>query len=148
MSSIAKRLREFRAAVGLTQREVASLCGLGKRTIIYWEMGDREIKCSKLIPLADEYDLDFNWLILGRGHMFSDGKIQAEAINQLEYDEPVVANPILEPSLNSTGMAEHLADPDIDRDTLEGESVVEEPGLGIKPEQEDVLTLIQRLRRQ
>ena len=72
MSSIAERLREFRAAVGLTQREVASLCGLGKRTIIYWEMGEREIKCSKLIPLVHEYDLDFNWLILGYGSMYID----------------------------------------------------------------------------
>jgi len=60
MSSIAERLREFRTAIGMTQREVAELCCLGKRTIIYWEMGDREIKCSKLIPLVHEYDLDFN----------------------------------------------------------------------------------------
>lgn len=75
MSPIAIRLREFRAAVGLTQREVASLCGLGKRTIIYWEMGEREIRCAKLIPLVHEYDLDFNWLILGYGSMFIDSNI-------------------------------------------------------------------------
>jgi transcriptional regulator with XRE-family HTH domain len=70
MTTIADRLREFRTAVGLTQREVANMCGLGKRTVIYWEMGDREIKCSKLVPLNREYDLDFNWLILGTGSMF------------------------------------------------------------------------------
>lgn len=75
MSSIAERLREFRAAVGLTQREVAELCRMGKRTVIYWEMGEREIKCSKLIPLVHEYDLDFNWLILGYGKMFMDSSI-------------------------------------------------------------------------
>ena len=75
MSSIAERLREFRTAIGMTQREVAELCGLGKRTIIYWEMGDREIKCSKLIPLVHEYDLDFNWLIMGYGNMFIDANI-------------------------------------------------------------------------
>jgi len=75
MSSIAERLREFRTAIGMTQREVAELCCLGKRTIIYWEMGDREIKCSKLIPLVHEYDLDFNWLIMGYGNMFIDASI-------------------------------------------------------------------------
>lgn len=76
MSSIAGRLREFRAAVGLTQREVAELCGLGKRTIIYWEMGDREINCSKLAPLVHEYDLDFNWLLMGFGSMFLDARLR------------------------------------------------------------------------
>lgn len=75
MSSIAERLREFRTAIGMTQREVAELCDMGKRTIIYWEMGDREIKCSKLIPLVHEYDLDFNWLIMGYGNMFIDASI-------------------------------------------------------------------------
>lgn len=70
MASIAERLREFRIAVGLTQRELAAICGVGKRTVIYWEMGQREINCNKLIPMATEYDLNFNWLILGLGDMF------------------------------------------------------------------------------
>ncbi|MCF7823538.1 MAG: helix-turn-helix domain-containing protein [Candidatus Marinimicrobia bacterium] len=78
MSSIAGRLREFRAAVGLTQREVAELCGIGKRTIIYWEMGDREISCPKLIPLVQDYDLDFNWLIMGSGNMFIDTRLTVQ----------------------------------------------------------------------
>ena len=72
MTSIAERLREFRIAVGLTQRELAALCGLGKRTIIYWELGQREISIAKLTPLAHEYDLNFNWLILGVGSMYLD----------------------------------------------------------------------------
>ena len=70
MTLISARLREFRAAVGLTQRELADICDVGKRTIIYWEMGQREINCNKLVPLAIEYDLNFNWLILGAGEMF------------------------------------------------------------------------------
>ena len=82
MISIAKRLREFRAAVGLTQREVAALCGLGKRTIIYWEMGKREINCSRLIPLVQEYDLDFNWLLMGYGSMFMDPSYQNPNISE------------------------------------------------------------------
>ena len=91
MSSISKRLREFRAAVGLTQREVAAMCGMGKRTVIYWEMGKREINFSKLIPLVDEYDLDFNWLILGYGSMFLDADIQKPDIDELS-DQPTSPN--------------------------------------------------------
>ncbi|MEA3286404.1 MAG: helix-turn-helix domain-containing protein [Candidatus Marinimicrobia bacterium] len=124
MSSIAERLREFRAAVGLTQREVASMCGLGKRTIIYWEMGDREIKCSKLVPLVHEYDLDFNWLILGNGSMFIDTTVLEEVAPDELNKEEVVDSP--EPESGSSWEAE----PKI-----------------FKKEQEDVLPLIQRLRR-
>jgi len=72
MSQTSKRLKEFRLAVGLTQRELASICGVGKRSIIYWEMGQREISIGKLTPLAQEYDLNFNWLLLGVGSMFAD----------------------------------------------------------------------------
>lgn len=92
MSTVAQRLKEFRAAVGLTQREVASLCGLGKRTIIYWEMGEREIRCTKLVPLSKEYDLDFNWLILGKGSMFHDASEPA-VVELPELDETMQASP-------------------------------------------------------
>jgi len=68
-------LKEFRVAVGLTQRELASICGVGKRSIIYWEMGQRAIGITKLKPLATDYDLNFNWLLMGTGSMFIDHKI-------------------------------------------------------------------------
>ena len=129
MSSIAERLREFRAAVGLTQREVASMCSLGKRTIIYWEMGDREIKCSKLIPLVNEYDLDFNWLLMGRGSMFVDNT-RSDTISDtiLEVDSEDIEEPDVEPTPPSSPQWE------------------EKPPV-FQKEQEDVLPLIQRLRR-
>ncbi len=127
MSSVAERLREFRAAVGLTQREVASLCGLGKRTIIYWEMGEREIKCTKLVPLAHEYDLDFNWLILGSGTMFNEVSLP-EIDQQKDFEEDIE---------------------DQVEEQIEPEPVPQwqdEPTT-VKKEQEDVLPLIERLRR-
>ena len=123
MSPVAQRLREFRAAVGLTQREVASLCGLGKRTIIYWEMGEREIKCSKLIPLVTEYDLDFNWLIMGRSSMFIE-----PPETQVSPDEVVEEIPEIETHPQPPPQWE------------------EKPPI-FQKEQEDVLPLIQRLRR-
>ena len=126
MSTVAERLREFRAAVGLTQREVASLCGLGKRTIIYWEMGDREIKCTKLVPLANEYDLDFNWLILGKGSMFHDAS--EPTVVELQELEAVVDEP-----------TEPKSEP-VDQQWVDNSQPLEK-------EQEDVLPLIQRLRR-
>lgn len=126
MSGVAERLREFRAAVGLTQREVASLCGLGKRTIIYWEMGDREVRCTKLIPLSEEYDLDFNWLILGTGSMFSDATDPTSPDEEIEDELP-------EPDQT------HEIEP-VDQQWVDNSNPLEK-------EQEDVLPLIQRLRR-
>ena len=129
MSLVAERLREFRAAVGLTQREVASLCGLGKRTIIYWEMGEREIRCTKLVPLSEEYDLDFNWLILGAGSMFNDGADPAVAEADDSHGE------IAEPE----ELGDHIIEP-ADQQWVDNTQPLEK-------EQEDVLPLIQRLRR-
>ncbi|MBT3230013.1 MAG: helix-turn-helix transcriptional regulator [Candidatus Marinimicrobia bacterium] len=126
MSPVAQRLREFRAAVGLTQREVASLCGLGKRTIIYWEMGEREIKCTKLVPLSEEYDLDFNWLILGKGSMFN------------EMADPAVVEP-KEPDEEIEEVDDQIIEP------VEQQWV--DTSQPFQKEQEDVLPLIQRLRK-
>ncbi len=126
MSPVAERLREFRAAVGLTQREVASLCGLGKRTIIYWEMGEREIKCTKLVPLSEEYDLDFNWLILGKGSMFNEMTDPVDIEHEEEEEE-------IEDSTES--IIESV------------EQQWEDTSQPFQKEQEDVLPLIQRLRR-
>lgn len=89
-------------------------------------MGEREIKCTKLVPLSEEYDLDFNWLILGKGSMFS------------EANDPAVDQP-----------------ESIDPETDESEDEVVEPveqqwsdtSQPFQKEQEDVLPLIQRLRR-
>ena len=131
--SIGDRLREFRNAVGLTQREVAKLCGLGKRTIIYWEMGEREIRCSKLVPLVHEYDLDFNWLILGAGSMFNPALTDeqtspGQTLYKLEVEEPAAPEPPRDLPQND-GFA-------IKRETAQPAA-----------EDEDVLPLIQRLRR-
>gem|GEM_PF-339480 len=149
MSSIANRLREFRVAVGLTQREVAHLCDLGKRTIIYWEMGDREIKCSKLIPLAAEYDLDFNWLILGQGSMFNVPPAPAADDFEEDYDFSSDTLATIESTLAESQTQETELEPEDDFDQpLAAQSFDEDDSLEpAKPDQEDVLTLIQRLRR-
>jgi len=126
MSLVAQRLREFRAAVGLTQREVASLCGLGKRTVIYWEMGEREIKCTKLVPLSEEYDLDFNWLILGKGSMF---------------------NEAVDPAVEATDSMSSEMEESVDEVVEPVEHQWVDTSQSFHKEQEDVLPLIQRLRR-
>ncbi len=137
MSTMAERLQAFRHAVGLTQREVASMCHIGKRTLIYWEMGEREIRCSKLIPLMREYDLNFNWLIAEEGEMYieptsytgqglSDPELDhAYEIDDTETEAPTPTQPDL---------PESPPDQDANED--------------VESTDADVLPLIRRLRRE
>ena len=130
---IAKRLKEFRKAVGLTQRQVAKMCAIGKRTLIYWEMGERELRCSKLIPLQREYDLNFNWLITGQGEMFLD---QAEQVPTISLSDPELDEE-LDQEAHITSMEETPSEPEPtpEPDPLAGDT---DP---------KVLPLIERLRR-
>ena len=47
------RLKDLRQNKKLTQQELANEMGITKRTYIYWEKGDRQIKPEKAQQLAD-----------------------------------------------------------------------------------------------
>ena len=47
------RLKELRQEKKLTQQELADEIGVTKRTYIYWEKGERQIKPEKAQQLAD-----------------------------------------------------------------------------------------------
>lgn len=56
MDNKLKKLRlnkEFNGKVGMTQQEIADEIGVTKRTYIYWEKGERQIKPEKAQQLAD-----------------------------------------------------------------------------------------------
>ncbi|MBZ4292067.1 helix-turn-helix domain-containing protein, partial [Streptococcus pneumoniae] len=39
--------KEFNGKIGMTQQEIADEIGVTKRTYIYWEKGERQIKPEK-----------------------------------------------------------------------------------------------------
>ena len=137
MSTMAERLQEFRRAVGLTQREVASMCHIGKRTLIYWEMGEREIRCSKLIPLQQEYDLNFNWLIADEGDMY---------LEPTSFSGQGMTDPDLESAYEVVD-SEQPEHPDDRRQSEPPESEPKDETAEDGSEA-DVMPLIRRLRRQ
>ena len=47
------RLKELRQEKKLTQQEIANKIGVTKRTYIYWEKGERQIKPDKAQQLAN-----------------------------------------------------------------------------------------------
>ena len=63
------RLKELRlnkeenGKVGVTQQEIADKIGVTKRTYIYWEKNERQIKPEKAQLLADYFKVDVGYLL-------------------------------------------------------------------------------------
>nr|DAY35134.1 MAG TPA: Repressor protein CI [Caudoviricetes sp.] len=57
------RLKDLRQNKKLTQQELANEMGITKRTYIYWEKGDRQIKPEKAQQLADFFGVSVGYLL-------------------------------------------------------------------------------------
>lgn len=74
------RLKELRQSKKKTQQELADMVGVTKRTYIYWEQGERQIKPEKSQMLADYFKVSVGYLL---GYS-NDPKI---------YDDEIVMEP-------------------------------------------------------
>ncbi|TWS94677.1 helix-turn-helix transcriptional regulator [Streptococcus sp. sy018] len=77
------RLKELRQEKGLTQQELADITDVTKRTYIYWEKGERQIKPDKAQALADYFGVSVGYL-LG----YSEYRDSQEASYQLHKQDP------------------------------------------------------------
>ena len=67
---IGKRLKEVRKALKLTQSEITVPAGLSKSYLSELELGKSK-SCSMLYQyLADEHNVNVNYILTGRGKMF------------------------------------------------------------------------------
>lgn len=57
------RLKELRQEKKLTQQELANEIGVTKRTYIYWEKSERQIKPEKAQQLADYFGVNVGYLL-------------------------------------------------------------------------------------
>ncbi|HFI0131681.1 TPA: helix-turn-helix domain-containing protein [Streptococcus suis] len=57
------RLKELRQEKKLTQQEVADIAKVSKRTYIYWENGESQIKPDKAQALADHFGVSVGYLL-------------------------------------------------------------------------------------
>lgn len=55
--------KEFNGKKGMTQQEIADEIGVTKRTYIYWEKGERQIKPDKAQQLADYFGVSVGHLL-------------------------------------------------------------------------------------
>ncbi|HFI0237746.1 TPA: helix-turn-helix domain-containing protein [Streptococcus suis] len=57
------RLKILRKEKGETQDQVAEIAGVSKRSYIYWENGERQIKPDKAQALADHFGVSVGYLL-------------------------------------------------------------------------------------
>ncbi|HFU4448334.1 TPA: helix-turn-helix transcriptional regulator [Streptococcus suis] len=63
------RLKILRKEKGETQDQVAEVAGVSKRSYIYWENGERQIKPDKAQALADHFGVEVGYLLgYNEGH--------------------------------------------------------------------------------
>ena len=62
MMAFGERIRELRKEKGLSQIELAKNVGVGKSVISLWELNECEPTLSKLIALADFFDVTLDYL--------------------------------------------------------------------------------------
>jgi transcriptional regulator with XRE-family HTH domain len=65
------RLRKVRKTLGLNQDTFCAGMKISKPTLVRYESGDRKPGSDFLSILADEFNVDMNWLITGKGEMFA-----------------------------------------------------------------------------
>ena len=73
------RLKELRKEKKLTQQELADTFQVSKRTVQYWESGEKQIKPNKAQALADYFGVSVGYL-LG----YSDDNREAKSVEKLE----------------------------------------------------------------
>lgn len=74
------RLKELRQSKKKTQQEIADIVGVTKRTYIYWEQGERQIKPEKARVLADYFGVTVGYLL---GFSFEPSDYDIESHNKI-----------------------------------------------------------------
>ena len=113
MDNKLKQLRlekEYNGKVGMTQQEVADEIGVTKRTYIYWEKGERQIKPEKAQQLADFFEVPVGYL-LG----YSDSPIFEldEFINLLDRNEEQNQRFAIQQSIMNYILSKNISDDDL-----------------------------------
>lgn len=68
---LGKRIEKVRKKLKLSRKEVSSQINKYYRTYSGYERGERKAPYELLILLAEKYNVNLNWLMLGKGEMFN-----------------------------------------------------------------------------
>lgn len=68
--SIPERIKQIREELKCTQEEFANTLGVSQKTVSQWEQDRNKPQIDVLRVLRDQYNINLNWLLTGRGNMF------------------------------------------------------------------------------
>lgn len=116
------RLKILRKEKGETQDQVAEVAGVSKRSYIYWENGERQIKPDKAQALADHFGVSVGYL-LGFSSESSKNvltKFKEGEYSQIEEDRAKIGNDklILYSTITDTRQFLDRMQRNIDMDTI------------------------------
>lgn len=69
------RFKQIRKALNMTQEDFGKALERTKRSIIFYEKGERSIDIPIITLLKEKFNVNTDWLINGNGSMFIDNNI-------------------------------------------------------------------------
>ncbi len=63
MTALGTRIRELRKSHGLKAEELADVVSVNRRTLLYYETGEREPSLGQLVLLADYFHVSVDYLV-------------------------------------------------------------------------------------
>ena len=85
--SIGHRLKDLRAAQNLTAQQLADMMGVSRPHITQVENGRRGLSVDVVQALEEATGVNTNWLLLGKGDMFSRDTSSATSASTQDLDE-------------------------------------------------------------
>ena len=90
---VGRRLKEIRKHLNMSQKDFANKYGMSQQILSKYENGKSDISDRIKTSLADEFNININWLLTGKGTMILEeeatGKfaVPSEIEQKLSYEE-------------------------------------------------------------
>ncbi len=80
------RLREARKALKVRLVDLSEKIGVGHSFLSQVERGDKSLSLEKLMLLTETLEIDYHWLLTGKGEMFREtaDTVQADGLSEEE----------------------------------------------------------------
>lgn len=109
------RLKKLRQEKKLTQQELADIAAVTKRTYIYWEKGDRQIKPDKAQALADYFGVTEGYLLGYTNNRFGVSQIVKAIAEKSSDPDSALNKEVLESTMKIIELSDFL---NMDLETL------------------------------
>lgn len=102
------RLKILRKEKGETQDQVAEVAGVSKRSYIYWENGERQIKPDKAQALADHFGVTEGYLLGYSNNRFGVSQIVKAIEEKIAAPDNVLNKEVLENTMKIIELSDFL----------------------------------------